>query len=460
MVLLLGLLETIAIFGSTTGLILLWEHSSPARGIVSAALGLALVLRAAGYPAVRRRPSCERVLILGGGFVARRIADAMEAGPASPGRIVGMVPEKPDPTGPLLPYALPWGLQDLGRILEETAPERIIVALTKRRGNLPMPQLLEARSRGVVVEDGVDAYERLTGEAALEALNSSTLIFAKDFRLPRLYLTLSRGLGLVVCALSLILLAPLFGLISLAILLDSGRPIFFVHERLGLGDRPFKLIKFRTLHPSRERRSQWIRDNSDRVTRVGRWLRRFRLDELPQLLNILRGEMTLIGPRPHPVSNREMFTENIPFYLLRSMIRPGVTGWAQVKYGYANGLDEEREKMRYDLFYLRHLSFRLDCRILLGTLKTVLLGAHQEEGEDRYPTFREAGGPGYERLATISSHAAFHRYMRLVRRASSYPAPPRRNSRKPNTVEPLRRPAERRATRDPGGNRIAPEAHL
>src|SRR5205085_4078911 len=156
--------------------------------------------------------------------------------------------------------------------------------------------------------------------------------------------------------------------------LDSRGPVFFVQSRAGLNGRTFALLKFRTMHPVQERRSEWVQDNEDRITRIGKWLRRFRLDELPQLLNVLRGEMNLIGPRPHPTSNQEIFMDKIAYYGLRSTVRPGVTGWAQVRYGYANNLEEETEKMRYDLYYIKNRSVWLDARILVHTVLIMLLG--------------------------------------------------------------------------------------
>jgi len=148
----------------------------------------------------------------------------------------------------------------------------------------------------------------------------------------------------------------------------------FVQDRIGKDGCQFRLLKFRTMRPSDERRSEWARDNDHRITAVGRWLRRFRLDELPQLVNVLKGEMNLVGPRPHPTCNRKIFTEGIAYYQVRSMVRPGVTGWAQVRYGYANNLEEETEKMRYDLYYIKNRSLWLDARILLRTIVVVLGG--------------------------------------------------------------------------------------
>ena len=245
--------------------------------------------------------------------------------------------------------------------------------------------------RGILIEDGVEVYERLTGKLAIEALTPSSFVFSKDFRKSRLAPALGRGVSLLASAVGLVVLAPLFGLIALAIKLDSPGPVFFIQERVGLGGRRFNLIKFRTMQPARRYHSEWVKDNGDRITRVGTWLRKFRLDELPQFVNILRGDMNLVGPRPHPASNFELLVlvsrnapehgETIPYYTFRSMVRPGVTGWAQVRYRYANDLEEEIEKMRYDLYYIKHQSLWLDLRILFDTVKIVLAGARSESDE-------------------------------------------------------------------------------
>ena len=197
----------------------------------------------------------------------------------------------------------------------------------------------------------------------------------------------------------LVLSAPLFLLIALLIKLDSRGPVLFVHERVGLGGRRFRLLKFRTMHPADGATSEWVCENEDRITRVGRWLRKFRLDELPQFVNILRGDLNFIGPRPHPASNFDLFDRVVPYYWLRTLIQPGVTGWAQVRYGYANNLEEETEKMRYDLYYIKHRSFLLDLRILLDTARVVLLGRGAESAESPAGEARE-----YDRAATLLPH--------------------------------------------------------
>src|SRR3989454_3921267 len=320
---------------------------------------------------VRRR---ERVLILGQSPLGRQVVEEIERRPQGRYVVVGVVDDA----------------DALDRVIETTLPDRIVVALAERRGRLPLYPLLESRARGVVVEDAVDTYERLTGKLALEALSPSSVVFSADFQVSRLQLALSRALSLLASVIGLTALAPVLGVIVLLIKLDSRGPVFFIQERVGLSGLSFKLIKFRTMHPVRRPKSEWEQDNCDRITRVGRWLRRFRLDELPQLINVLRGDMNLVGPRPHPVTNlglmilvvrnlSELTGDVIPYYSLRCSVRPGITGWAQVRYGYANSIEEEVQKICYDFYYLKHMSFWLDLRILFETVKTVLSGSGSRE---------------------------------------------------------------------------------
>jgi len=227
----------------------------------------------------------------------------------------------------------------------------------------------------------VNVYERLTGKLAIETLTPSTLIFSGDFKKSRLDLAAGRCLSLLVSIVGLTILSPLLGLVALLIKLDSRGPAFFVQERMGMAGRRFRLFKFRTMHVVDGPTSEWVCDNATRITRIGKWLRKFRLDELPQFFNIMLGDMNLVGPRPHPVSNFELFSDHIPYYWLRAKVRPGITGWAQVRYRYANNLNEETEKMRYDLYYIKHLSLAFDLRILFDTIKTVLFGSESVEDD-------------------------------------------------------------------------------
>ena len=338
-----------------------------------AAVALAVVLlrgSLAGWSVTR--PFAERVLVLGAGPLAHTLVATLEASGHPHWRVVGVVAdegEEPPDSCRLLGR-----LEDLEEVVESVRPQRIVVALTARRGRMPVRSLLEMRVQGIAVDDGHDLYERLTGKLAIEALVPSALIFSPDCRANRLSRTLGRATSLAVAIVGLALAAPLIGLVALLVILDSGRPAFFLHERLGVGGRRFNLVKFRTMRRASRAVSEWERDNLARITRVGRWLRRFRLDELPQFWNVLKGDMNLIGPRPHPVRNLRLFDERIPYYRLRLAVRPGITGWAQVRYGYANDLEQEIEKMRYDLYYIKHQSTRLDLAILLQTAKIMLRG--------------------------------------------------------------------------------------
>jgi exopolysaccharide biosynthesis polyprenyl glycosylphosphotransferase len=337
-------------------------------------LPVLLGLRALTYTLVRRGPFLERVLIIGTSPLAHKIIREIESRPDLRYTIVGVADAATDANTSPLAYPFVGPLERLDKIIQELRPDRLIVALAERRASLPVSQLLEARLNGSLIEEGVTAYERFTGKLAIESLTPSNLIFSNDFKKSRLDLAVSRLISVTVSVVGAVSLAPLLGLIALLIKLDSRGPVFFVQDRIGMYATRFKLVKFRTMHLADGRRSEWVCDNTERITRVGKWLRMFWLDELPQFFNVIRGDMNFVGPRPHPVSNFELFAENIPYYSLRSVVRPGITGWAQVRLGYANNLDEETEKMRYDLYYIKHLSVWFDLRILCDTLKIVFSG--------------------------------------------------------------------------------------
>jgi exopolysaccharide biosynthesis polyprenyl glycosylphosphotransferase len=362
---------------------------------VLAILGVLLPLRVLFYGLMRQRSFLEHVLILGTGPLASKILGEIEARPYLGYEIVGIADNASAPGHAPCAYPLLGPLEHLDKIVEKTHPHRIILALSERRARLPVRQLLDARMNGCTVEDGVDAYERLTGKVAIESLTPSNVIFSREFKKSRLDLAVGRLASLLVSVVGLIASAPLLGLITLAIRLESKGPLFFVQERLGLRSKRFRLVKFRTMRVAEADcpTSEWAQDNTERITRVGKWLRTFRLDELPQFVNVIRGDMNLVGPRPHPVSNRELFWEGIPYYALRSAVRPGITGWAQVRFGYANNLEEETEKMRYDLYYIKHLSFWLDLRILFDTVKIVLFGRGAQSA-DAYPAQGAMGVSG------------------------------------------------------------------
>jgi lipopolysaccharide/colanic/teichoic acid biosynthesis glycosyltransferase len=343
-------------------------------------LVLVLVVGTRVYGSVRHlRGATERLLIVGTSPLARLVIEEIARRP-NRYALVGVVED---------------GL-DLDRLIAARRPSRIVVAFADRRGRLPLCRLVESRARGIRVEDVVETYESLTGKLALELMPPSRVIFSHEFATARVQPVFARALSLLVAVVGLVCLLPLMALIALGIKLDSRGPVFFVQQRAGRYRQPFNLIKFRTMRPVAGRHSEWERDNSDRITRIGRLLRRFRLDEMPQLINMLKGDMNLVGPRPHPMTNLELLVltarnlseisgDAIPYYSLRCAVRPGITGWAQVRYRYANSLEQEVEKIRYDFYYLKHLSVWLDIRILLETVRIIVSGHRIAEAEVTEP---------------------------------------------------------------------------
>jgi len=331
-----------------------------------------------------------RTLILGTGLLASELVREMRLRPRPDYTIVGVISESTHRQDDFADMTVTGTLADIQRVISETNPARIIVALDIQRGNMPVSQLIEARIRkGIIIEDGQQLYERLAGKIAIESITPSSVIFSRDYRPALVELGIARLLSVMLALIGLICVIPLLILVAIAIKIDSRGPVLFFQDRLGLGDRHFKLYKFRTMHSGTTQRSEWVRDNGHRITRVGRWLRKFRIDELPQFFNVLAGDMNIVGPRPHPASNFELLVlvarntpasgRPVPYYSLRSMVRPGITGWAQVRYKYANDINEEIEKLRFDLYYIKHYSIWLDIKILLETVKVVLLGRESAE---------------------------------------------------------------------------------
>jgi exopolysaccharide biosynthesis polyprenyl glycosylphosphotransferase len=316
-------------------------------------------------------PVAKRVLILGTGSTAAVLIQEIESA-REPSFVVAGVIDAARPQAGALADRWLGSFDELAEIVQLSRPTHIVLACDDRRASLPLDALLQCRVRGVLVEDALDFSERLTGTVAIEAVSPSRLVVSKGFRNGGAAAALARAVSLMVAAVGLVVFAPVMAIVAVAVKLQSDGPVLFVAHRAGLNGRSFRLLKFRTMRPSDGPRSEWEQDNQDRVTRLGRWLRRCHLDELPQLVNVLRGDMNLVGPRPHPSCNTQMFQDRIPFYGLRSAVLPGITGWAQVRYGYANTLEEESEKMRYDLYYIKNRSLWLDARIVVETIGLVL----------------------------------------------------------------------------------------
>ena len=266
--------------------------------------------------------------------------------------------------------------EQLAEIVEREGIGKIVVALPDRRGILPMEALLSCKLRGVSVEEVATFYEQVSGKIMLENLRPSWLVFSQGFSISPLTRSLKRLIDLLFSVVGLVLAIPLTVVIAVLIKLDSRGPVFFTQERVGQDGSLFTLIKFRSMRVDAEAVSgpMFADENDSRITRVGTLLRKWRLDELPQLFNVFKGEMSFVGPRPERQFFVEQFAKDIPYYMQRLSVKPGITGWAQVSYPYGSSLEDAVEKLRWDLYYVKNMSLLLDLFVILKTVKIAILG--------------------------------------------------------------------------------------
>jgi sugar transferase (PEP-CTERM system associated) len=264
----------------------------------------------------------------------------------------------------------------LSRLARKNGVHRVIVAMPDRRGRLPVEELLNLRLAGVKVEEATTWLEKISGRIEVEQLYASWLIFADGFRFSGFFRLVRRMLNFVVALIGLVFSLPLLPFIVLAVKLDSPGPVVYRQKRVGRSGEIFYCYKFRTMRPDAEADTgaTWATDDDPRITRAGKFLRASRLDEIPQLWCVLKGDMHFVGPRPERPEFVEWLSREIPYYGLRHLVRPGITGWAQVQYKYGNTLEDAREKLQYDLFYIKNASLGLDLLIWFQTVKIVLLG--------------------------------------------------------------------------------------
>jgi exopolysaccharide biosynthesis polyprenyl glycosylphosphotransferase len=248
--------------------------------------------------------------------------------------------------------------------------------MSDRKAKLPVEQLLAVKSRGVLIQDATEVYEAITGKVPLESIRLGWLLFSPSFSDFRFVLIYNRLASVLVSVIGLLLSLPLIPFIALAIKLSSRGPILYRQERVGREGTVFNCYKFRTMRADAEADTgaTWAADDDPRITRVGSFLRTSRLDEIPQLWNVLVGEMSVVGPRPERPEFVEWLSREIPHYNVRHIIRPGITGWAQVRYRYGSSIEDAKEKLRYDLFYVKNISPGFDLLILFYTIKIILLG--------------------------------------------------------------------------------------
>lgn len=348
--------------------------------VISVPLVLALLLgwRVAIHYLTGHPEIGEKIVVVGTGQTARETAEAVWKRRDAGYRIVGFVTENGIPPQTKINGISVLGTTDeLESIIKKEDIDRLVIAVRERRGNFPTETLLKMSLAGdVSIEECTSFFERVTGQVHIDMLRPSWLIFAgrrKDSRLKHaLRETVHRGLAVI----GLIISLPIAILTAILIKLESRGTVFYRQERVGKNGKIFKVIKFRSMRSDAEKDGKpvWATADDDRVTRVGKIIRKIRIDEIPQFWNIIKGEMSFVGPRPERPHFVEQLAKEIPFYEHRHLVAPGLTGWAQIKYPYGASVEDARQKLQYDLYYIKNQSLTLDLVIILETIKTVLFG--------------------------------------------------------------------------------------
>lgn len=341
--------------------------------IVSLVFSWRWLLESKGFFFLR---SPERLLILGTGSTGIDLTREICSRPDLNLKVLGFLDEKGENIGKsLVNPGIVGGLDDLETLVRQRNVDRVVMSLKEKRGLMPYRELLRLRFAGVVVEDAHTVFERISGRIALERLSPSWLIFSDGFRKSGFVLAIKRGIDVMASLVGIALSLPVMALVAVAILVETGRPVLFRQKRVGLNGELIEILKFRSMRQDSEKGGpSWAADGDSRITRVGAFIRKYRLDELPQFFNILEGEMSLVGPRPEQPYFCEMLEAQVPFFAHRHTVRPGVTGWAQIKYQYGASIEDAKRKLELDLFYIKHLSVSLDLAIIFETVKVILLG--------------------------------------------------------------------------------------
>lgn len=351
------------------------------RGIFLIALPLAITLMVGWRIAIHwflGHPDFgERILIVGSGNLAVEVARQVLDRPDAGYRIVGFVGTNAEQLGRSLINPRVIGMTDeLEEIVKREGVDRIVVAMGERRAQLPTDKLLKLSLSGdVSIEEGATFYERVTGRVSLDMIRPSWLIFTGRGRQARLAALGRSAVHRLVALIGILVSLPIGALTAILIKIDSRGPVFYKQERVGKNGRPFVLTKFRSMRVDAEKTGPvWACKSDERTTRVGRIIRKIRVDEIPQFWNILRGEMSFVGPRPERPHFVAQLAKEIPYYEQRHLIAPGLTGWAQIKYPYGASNEDAREKLQYDLFYIKNYGLLLDAIILFETIKIILFG--------------------------------------------------------------------------------------
>ena len=316
----------------------------------------------------------DRLLLVGDSPLLELIAEHCASHPEHGLQVMGYLDDRPESAASRSVKYL-GDLHQLRSIVTATNPSRIVVGLSERRNRVPVADLLELRFAGNLIEEVADTFEQACGRVSLQNLRPSQLIYSGELGPRRKNLFYQSLFNLIVATVVLIGAAPIMLLTALAVWLSSRGPVFYRQVRVGLDGIPFTLFKFRSMQVDAEAATGavWAAKDDPRVTRVGRFIRKTRFDELPQLVNVLRGDMSLVGPRPERPEFVRALTEQIPYYRQRHCVRPGITGWAQINYKYSDTIEDTITKLEFDLYYIKNMAFTLDCFIIFHTVKAMLL---------------------------------------------------------------------------------------
>lgn len=322
------------------------------------------------------KPRAERVLILGTDAIGIALTRETQERPELVTHVVGFLDERGADLGKFSVNPGVIGrISELQQVVEVHKVDRIVLAMSERRGTMPVDDLLRLKMAGICIEDARSCYERLIGRILLERLSPSWFILSDGFRKSRFLTFAKRSLDIIVALIGLLLTWPVMAAAAVAIWCETGRPLLFRQKRVGLNGKEFVILKFRSMRKDAEAAGPaWATTADSRITRVGSILRKYRIDELPQLVTVLRGEMSLVGPRPEQPHFCKLLLGNIPYFEQRHSVRPGITGWAQINYRYGANVNESKVKLELDLFYIKHLSVFLDLAILFETGKVMLIG--------------------------------------------------------------------------------------
>jgi sugar transferase (PEP-CTERM system associated) len=317
----------------------------------------------------------DRLLLVGGSPLLEDIGRHIEEHPETGLQVVGYVGYGQE-AGTALPGGKVLGpMASLRAIIQATSPDRIVVGMTERRMRMPVGELLDLRFAGHIIEEAASTYEQVCGRVCLKELRPSQLIYSGELGPRRASMFYQTVINLVVAAIGIVAAMPIMLLTALAVRLTSAGPVLYRQVRVGMDGLLFTLYKFRSMRADAEAATGavWASKDDPRVTPVGRIIRKLRIDEIPQLFNVLKGEMSIVGPRPERPEFVQALSEKIPYYRQRHCVRPGITGWAQVNYKYGDTLEDTVQKLEYDLYYIKNMSPSLDCYIIFLTIKAILL---------------------------------------------------------------------------------------